>query len=327
MFSMSSFRKIGFGVLLAMVVALCPNIAGAGDTLLIGSGGVAGMYYPAAGAVASLVARKNQDTGLRIAVVPSLRASMDNVEGVASGGLNLGMVQSDVLHYAVNGTGPFAKAGANPHLRSLFTLYSEVFTVVARNDSGIESFKDLAGKRISMGSPGASYRATMEMLMREYGWDTSVLTPVENLSPEQGADALGAGTIDAFVYMIGHPYAVVGDAVKNTSSHIVPISGPEVDSLLAKHPYYPAAVIPAGTYPGLSVDSPTFGPKAVVTVSADMSEETAYLIVKTVFENFDEFKRMYPAFAALNKQDMLVGTSAPLHEGAMRYYREIGLVK
>ena len=105
------------------------------------------------------------------------------------------------------------------------------------------------------------------------------------------------------------------------------LTGPEVQALIDGAAYYASAVIPAGTYTGQKKDVTTFGVKATVVTSADVSDELVYLVVKAVMENFDDFKKQHPAFASLKKEDMIAaGLSAPLHPGAIKYYKEAGLM-
>jgi TRAP transporter solute receptor, TAXI family len=301
-------------------------VAAEQQPLIIGAGGVSGAYYPAGGAVASLVNRNSGTSGIRLAVEPSLRASLDNVLGILTGNLAMGMVQSDVQSLAVNRQGPFAQSAGTGKLRVLFSLYSEAFTVVVGKDSGIKAFSDLKGKRVAMGTPGASYWTTAELFMREYGWTTDDVHTVQDISADGMGKALCAGQVDAFIYAIGHPYAMIQDAVSQCGASIISLDGKERAAFMEKYAYYPAAVIPAGMYAPESHAVQTFGPQATLMASSNMPDDTAYFIVKTVFENFDAFKRMVPVFSELRKEDMVKGGSAPLHPGALRYFKEAGLL-
>jgi TRAP transporter TAXI family solute receptor len=316
-----------------LVLAFMGGFAGGGTAhaapeklLVIGSGGVAGAYYPAAGAVASLINRNSGDSGLRVAVAPSPRASLDNVNGLLAGNLQLGLVQSDIQSQAINGLGSFANAQGTDRLRALFSLYSEAFTVVAARDSGITRFAELKGRRIAMGNPGASYRVTAEMFMREFGWSAADVRAAQDIAPEDMGQALCGGRADAFIYTIGHPYGMIRQAVSECGARIVSLEGPELQAFMDGHACYPPAEIPAGMYGAGNPRARTFGPKAVLTATSELSEDDAYFIVKTVVENFDAFKKMLPVFSGLTREEMAKGHSVPLHPGAARYFREAGSI-
>lgn len=308
------------------VMDFLPSKAAGNDILLLGSGGVSGHYYFVGGVVASFVNRAGADAGIRCAVVPSARASGENVAGLISGVLDLGLVQSDVQYNAYERKGSYKDSGDSGKLRALFSLYSEAFTVVTRADTGIRSFQDLKGKRVSIGSPGASYRIISDLLMNEYGWTDDSVSHVDGLSPDSAIAALFDRKVDVFVYVIGHPYGALIDAAKGREFRLIPVDGPEAKFLMDKYPFYLPAVITGGIYPGTEAVK-SFGPKATLMTTDKMPEETAYRIVKAVFENLEDFKKTNPVLAGLDKEEMVAGNTAPLHPGALRYYKEAGLVK
>lgn len=302
--------------------------AGAEKVLVLGGGGITGHYYLAGGAIAGVVNRYAGEVGgekLRVAVNPSPRASGENVEGVASGTFNLGLVQSDVQAFAYGGTGAYEKTGPQKGLRALFSLYSEVFTVVTK-DADIRSFADLAGRRVSMGNPGASYRTLAEMLMGEYKMAPNSIEAVENMSPADAVQAVANGQLDAMIYVIGHPFEqLVGASA--SGARILPVEGKESQALMAKHPYYIPATIPTNAYKGMTDEVRSFGPVATLVANEKMSDDAAYAIVKAVFENLEELKKSHPILAPLTKEGMIAGNTAPLHNGALRYYKEAGLIR
>ncbi len=300
--------------------------AHADEFITIGTGGITGVYYPVGGAICRLVNKDRKATGLRC-TVESTGASVFNVNAIGAGDLTLGIVQSDIQSYAYNGTEQFAANGGNKKLRVLFSLYAEAFTLVARDDAKINSFKDLAGKRVNLGDPGSGNRGTMELLMKEYNWTPKTFALATDLKPAEMAGALCDDKIDAYVYVVGHPNASIKEASTTCSSHVVPVTGPEVDAFLKKYTFYPKATIPGGMYKGTDANVETFGPRATIMASADLSDESAYQIVKAVFSNLDEFKKLHPALEKLTAEEMLTGNSAPFHPGAIRYFKEAGLMK
>jgi TRAP transporter TAXI family solute receptor len=296
--------------------------------ITLGTGGITGVYYPVGGAICRLVGKERKTHGFRC-TVESTGASVYNVNALRIGDLDMGIAQSDTQHYAVTGTGSeqFIKAGPDPKLRALFSLHAEAFTVVARDDAKIGVFTDLAGKRMNVGDPGSGNRSTLELLMKEYNWTNAIFSLAADLKPAEMAGALCDNKIDAYVYVVGHPNGSIKEASTTCKSHLVPVTGPEVDAFLKKYPFYPEAAIPGGMYTGTPDAVKTFGPRATLVTSADLPEEAAYQVVKAVFSNLEEFKKLHPALESLTPQEMLLGNSAPFHPGALRYFKEAGLVR
>jgi TRAP transporter TAXI family solute receptor len=210
-------------------------------------------------------------------------------------------------------------------LRAVFSVHPEPFTVVARADSGIETFADLKGKRVNVGNPGSGQLATMQVVMDRLGWTMSDFALASELKPAEQSAALGDNKVDAIIYTVGHPNGSIQEATSTVEAKLIPVTGPEIDALVADNPYYAKATIPGAMYAGTDGDVETFGVKATFVTSADVDDETVYQVVKAVFDNFDRFKGLHPAFANLKEEDMITqGLSAPLHPGAEKYYQERG---
>ncbi len=314
---------LGLGAVLAL-----PGFesAQAEEFVTIGTGGITGVYYPVGGAICRLVNKGRKEHGVRC-TVESTGASVFNVNAIRSGDLSMGIVQSDTQYHAYNGGEQFEKAGPDKNLRALFSLQSEAFTLVARDDAKIKSFDDLPGKRMNLGDPGSGNRNTLELLMKEYGWTPATYKLATDLKPAEMAGALCDNKIDAYVYVVGHPNGSIKEAATTCNSHVVPVSGPKVETFMKKFPFYPEAVIPGGMYKGTDKDVQTFGPRATLLTSANLPDETAYQITKAVFANLEEFKKLHPALASLTPQEMLEGNSVPYHPGAVKYFKEAGLMK
>lgn len=294
--------------------------------ITIGTGGVTGVYYPTGGAICRMMARTRGDHGIRCGA-ESTGGSVFNVNAVRNGELEFGVAQSDVQFNAYNGTDKFKEQGANPKLRSVFSIHPEPFTVVARKDANIKTFEDLKGKRVNVGNPGSGQRATMEVLMNQMGWTMDDFALVSELQANEQSQALCDNNIDAMVYTVGHPNGSIKEATTACDSVIVTVDNGAVDALVAGKPFYRKAVIPGGMYRGTDADTNTFGVGATLITSADVPDEVVYALTKSVFENIDQFRSLHPAFANLDPKQMAKdGLSAPLHPGAEKYYREAGLL-
>ncbi|MEE4137389.1 MAG: TAXI family TRAP transporter solute-binding subunit, partial [Desulforhopalus sp.] len=321
--------KLAVTMMSCCVLALtaAPAYLQANQTFVtIGTGGVTGVYYPTGGAICRLVNKDRKTHGIRC-TVESTGGSVYNVNAIAGGELDLGVVQSDVQFNAYNGTEGFADTGANKDLRAVFSIHPEPFTVVARADSGISKIQDFVGKRINIGNPGSGQRATMDVVMEKFGWTTADLRLASELKAAEQSAALCDNKVDAIVYVVGHPNGSIQEATTACDSKVIAVEGAEIDALIAERPYYRKATIPGGMYRGSEEDVTTFGVGATFVSSAAVSEDVIYNVVKAVFENFDEFQKLHPAFANLKKEEMVKdGLSAPLHDGAVKYFKEAGLL-
>jgi hypothetical protein len=293
----------------------------------IGTGGVTGVYYPAGGAICRLVNKDRAKHGIRCSV-ESTGGSVFNVNTIRAGELDLGVAQSDVHFNAARGVAQFQKDGAFRELRAVMALHPEPVTVVARKEANAKSFSDFKGKRFNVGNPGSGTRASLEELIAAMGWKLSDFALASELKADEHGPALCDGKIDGFFYLVGHPSANIQDPTTVCGAKLVPVTGPAVDKLVKQHPYYAHATIPGGMYPGNPQDTKTYGVLATVVSSSKVPADTVYAVVKAVFDNFDEFKKLHPAFAALKAESMVKdGLSAPLHDGAVRYYKEKRWIK
>jgi TRAP transporter TAXI family solute receptor len=294
--------------------------------MTIGTGGVTGVYYAAGGAICRLVNKDRAKHGIRCSV-ESTGGSVFNVNTIKAGELDLGFAQSDVQYNAFKGQGQF-KDSAYGDLRAVFSVHPEPFTVLARKEANIKSFADFKGKRFNVGNPGSGTRASMEELLTAMGWKQTDFSLASELKADEHGPALCDGKIDGFFYGVGHPSANIQDPTTSCGAKLVSITGPAVDKLVADKPYYAKATIPGGLYPNNPDAATTYGVLATVVASSKAPADTVYNVVKAVFDNFDEFKKLHPALANLKPENMVKdGLSAPLHEGAAKYYKEKGWIK
>ena len=292
----------------------------------VGTGGVTGVYYAAGGAMCRLVNKDRARHGIRCSV-ESTGGSVFNVNTIKAGELDFGFAQSDVQYNAVKGLGQY-KDGAYTDLRAVFAMHPEPFTVLARKEANISSFTDFKGKRFNIGNPGSGTRSSMEELLAAMGWKLSDFALASELKADEHGPALCDAKIDGFFYGVGHPSANIQDPTTTCGAKLVSMTGPVIDKLVADKPYYAKVQIPGGMYPNNPQTTNTYGVLATVVTSAKTPAETVYQVTKAVFDNFEEFKKLHPALANLNPQNMIKdGLSAPLHEGAARYYREKGWMK
>jgi TRAP transporter TAXI family solute receptor len=311
---------------IALVGALSAPIM-ATQYVTIGTGGVTGVYYPTGGAICRLVNKYKKETGIRCSV-ESTGGSVYNLNAIRSGELTMGIAQSDWQYNAYHGTSKFKSKGPFKDLRAVFSVHPEPFTLVVRADSGIKTFKDLLGKRVNIGNPGSGQRGTMEVVMKAMGWKKSDFKLASELKSSEQSKALCDNKIDAMIFTVGHPSGSIKEATTTCDARLVNVTGPVISKLIKDNAYYSKAIIPGGMYRGNPKDITTFGVRATFVTSSKVPENVIYDVVKAVFENFDTFKKLHPAFAHLTKANMIkLGLSAPLHRGAIKYYKEVGLLK
>ncbi|MEP7183265.1 MAG: TAXI family TRAP transporter solute-binding subunit [Betaproteobacteria bacterium] len=326
---MKRFRTISIAAAAAAfaVAALSTPAVAQQKFVTIGTGGVTGVYYAAGGAICRLVNKDRAKHNIRCSV-ESTGGSVFNVNTIKAGELDFGFAQSDVQYNAAKGLSNFKDAGAYGDLRAVFSVHPEPFTVVARKEANIKSFADFKGKRFNVGNPGSGTRASLEELLVALNWKMSDFSLASELKADEHGPAVCDGKIDGFFYGVGHPSANIQDPTTTCGAKLVSVTGPAVDKLIADKPYYAKATIPGGMYPNNPDATTTYGVLATVVTSSKVPPEVVYQVVKAVFDNFDEFKRLHPALGNLDPKHMIVdGNSAPLHEGAARYYREKGWIK
>lgn len=291
--------------------------------ITIGTGGVTGVYYAVGGAVCRLMNKDRAKTGIRCSV-ESTGGSVFNANAIKSGELEFGMAQSDIQYNAVKGEGQF-KDKADPDLRAVFSVHPEPFTVLARKEAGVTKFEDFKGKRFNVGNPGSGTLASMEELLKQMGWTKADFSLAAELKADEQGTALCDNKIDGFFYGVGHPSAAIQDPTTACGAKLVPLTGKAVDELVKAHSYYAVATIPGGMYANNPNPTQTYGVLATMITSSKVPDDVVYALTKAVFDNFDEFKKLHPAFANLDEKKMIKdGLSAPLHPGAVKYYKEKG---
>jgi TRAP transporter TAXI family solute receptor len=317
-------RRRLFAIAAASLALAAPCPLNAASTITIGTAGVMGVYYPLGGAICRMVNVTRKTHKLRCTVEPS-SGSVANIRAVLAKEVDVGIAQSDMQHAAREGEGPF-EGSAQPKLRALFSVYPELLTVIAREDANVRTLADLRGKRVSLGPPGSGTVATMDLVMDAVGLRRGDLKSALELNFLEVSPSLCENKIDAFAVVAGHPNPVFREAAESCKTRIIPVQGAPIDALVRSRPYYAKAEIPAGAYKGTDAAQSTFGTVATVVVSEDMPEEVAYAITKAVLDNFDDFRKLHPALSDLTKAQALKGAAVPFHKGAIRYFKEVGLM-
>ncbi|MEI4473763.1 TAXI family TRAP transporter solute-binding subunit [Frigidibacter sp. MR17.24] len=304
----------------------------------IGTGGTAGTYYPIGGLIANAISNppgsRACDAGGSCGV-PGLVASalasngsVANVNAIAGGTLESAFAQSDVASWAYNGTGIWEGKPAVESLRAIANLYPESIHLVASAASGVKSVADLKGKRVSIDEPGSGTLVDAKIILEGYGLSESDIT-VENLKPDQAADRMRDGAMDAFFFVGGYPAGAIAELASQHEITLVPISCTEAPTICENYTFFAEDTVPGGTYDNVAEDTPTLAVGAQWITSADQPEELIYEITKAMWN--DSTRKLldsgHAKGKAITKENAVKGLGIPLHPGAEKFYKEAGLIK
>ena len=298
------------------------------DFVSIGTGSVTGIYYPTGGAIGQMINRRFAQYRIK-ATVESTSGSVYNINAVLRGDLDFGVAQSDRQYQARNGLAEWADRGPQPELRSIFSVHPESITLVASVASGIRRVHDLRGKRVNLGNIGSGHLQNSRDVLAAAGLAEDDFI-AEHVRALEAPGLLQDGRIDAFFFTVGHPNSSIEESTfGRIKVRLIPIDGQVAEGLVRDHPYYAQALIPHHRYPNAAneQDILTIGVKTTFVTATDTPESVVYAITREVFENLEDFKKLHPAYETLTQISMLQGLSAPLHAGALRYYRQVDLDK
>ena len=318
------------GMLAASLVAgTAGGVAAEKTFITIGTGGPTGVYFVSGNAICRMIhkeAAEGRKEGRKHNIrcsAPSSAGSTYNIAQITEGEFDFGVSQSDWQYHSVNGTSD--KVTHNADLRAVFSVHPEPYQLIAAKGSGITSWMDLKGKKFNMGNPGSGQRATTELLMERYKTPKDFFGLVTEMTSSEHSKALCDGKIDAYGYVVGIPNSGVAVATEGCGAYIVNLDTDVEKGLISEFPFYGPVNIPKGAYTSTTEPVTTFGGYATIVTSAKVSEDVVYEVVRAVFENLDDFKALHPAYAILTPEGMIKnGLSAPLHPGAVKYYKEKG---
>ncbi|WP_421305609.1 TAXI family TRAP transporter solute-binding subunit [Aeromonas veronii] len=300
--------------LLLSLCALSALLPFGSQALTIGTGPLNGVYYPTGGAICRVLNAGHALHG-DSCTVQSTRGSMANLKALDKGDVQLALVQSDVLHHALHGTGPFSGQGTNNELRSLFRLYQESLTLLAAPNSGITTLADIEGKRVYPGNNGAGEQITSQALMAAMGWQPGQFAAYQLKSDSEPLEGLCDGSLDAAFVVAGHPSLAVGDLISRCKVRLIPIEGEQIDTLLKQHPYYQRSRIAANLYPGQTTAINNIGMSAELVALAGLPDPIVRTVRDTLQARVKQFSRLHPALSKVTPEQLQAQTELPLHAG------------
>ncbi|WP_142847415.1 TAXI family TRAP transporter solute-binding subunit [Telmatospirillum sp. J64-1] len=293
--------------------------------LVVGGGEVGGYFYSEAGAICRILNKNRDVLGKRCLVEPS-SGTAANVVGLREGNLDLALMQSRGQAYALKGEDAFKELGPFEEMRSLFSLHGEAVVMAVRKDSDIKDGTDLKGKKVNLGRPDSFQRSMAESVLATYNLQHGDLEAVLEIELSQQGQALCEGRMDAAFFTAVHPAAGLQETLNQCEVELVSLTGKPMEAMLSNQAQFSALTIPAETYQGQTEDVVTFGTVATVVATEDMPEDEAYTIVKSVWENLDALADMVPVLGTIHRDRMhRAGLTAPLHPGAEKFFKEVGL--
>ncbi len=310
-------------IVIALALAIPSVYAAKRRYLSIASGWVTGAYYPFAGAVSRVAWKHLKEKNIKV-TAESSGASVANSKLIGNSDTDFALLQNDIASYAFKGEMMFKKPISN--LLGCMTLYPETIQIVARNEANIKSVADLKGKRVSIGPLGSGTTENAKQILAAWGLSEKDLE-AQQLKASQASDYMKDGRLDAYFNTTAAPAAHIIDTHVLVPSHIVPVSGPNVDKLLKKYPFYTLDTIPGGLYKGVDDPVKTIAVMAMMAARADLEEDVVYSVIKAVYEDLDQIKKAHAKFKNLDVKKALEGMSVPLHPGAEKYFKEVGVVK
>jgi len=317
-------------LLLLLVLALVASLAvGCGSSqpkdggkvetkfINIATGGTAGTYYPLGGAIAEIL--NNNIEGVN-ATAESTGASVANVNLLKGGSVQMAFIQNDISYYAANGEEMFKDAKVEG-LQCLATLYPETVQIITLEKTGIKSVADLKGKKVAVGAAGSGVEANARQILAANGITYDDIK-VQYLSFAEAASSLKDGNIDAGFITAGFPTAAIQDISAQHKVVLVPVSDETAAELMKTYPFYTKVTIPANTYQNQSEAVQSVSVKAMLVVTGDMDEKTAYDITKAIYSNLDRIKAAHAVGTFITPESAKDGISIPMHPGAEKYFKE-----
>ncbi|UCH26247.1 MAG: TAXI family TRAP transporter solute-binding subunit [Trueperaceae bacterium] len=305
-----------------LAVLLC-GAALAQTSLSIATGGTGGVYFPTGGAYAELI---NKYIDGYNAVAEVTGASAENAGLISRGDSDIALALADTIFQAYTGTGRFdGSSGLRQlaNLRALGSAYPNAVHLVTLEGSGIETLQDLKGKRVSVGAPGSGTEISAQSILNANGITYDDINE-QRLNFNETADALRDGQIDAGFWSVGPPTSSILSLAEARDIKLISLSDEELQNGLSASPVFTAFMIPGNTYKGQETDVQTIGTPNVIVVAAEMDDELAYNLIKTIFDHVDEVIAVHPSANSTTADFSLSATPIPLHPGALRYYQEIG---
>ncbi len=290
--------------------------------LTMGTGGTAGTYYPFGGALSQVISDKS---GVVSITAQSTGATGENLNLIGNGDIDLALVQNDLAHYAYSGLEIY-KDNKVTNFKAIARLYPELIHIVAQAESGIKTIADFKGKKISVGASGSGNEANCRQIFELFGLTYSDIKPLF-ISYAETTNHFKDRQLDAFVYTTGIPNPSIMDIMTMQDAVFVPIGGVERDNIIKKYPFFAADAIPANSYKGQTEDVPTVAVQCMLVVREDLPEETVYAMTKALFENLDVLQKAHAKGRDVSLEKALNGVTVPVHPGAEKYFKEVGVIK
>lgn len=306
----------------SLLLAAATAFAADAKRLTMATGGTSGVYYPLGGAISQVLSTKS---GGAFSITPQATgASGENMRLTHLGDVDIAILQNDVADSAFKGLAPYKQELNN--VRAIARLYPEYLHVVATQESKVTKLADFKGKKVSVGARGSGNEVNCRQIFEYYGLNYKNIEPIF-LPYGETADQFKDRALDGFVFTIGTPNPAIQDITTAQKVTFVPMQGEEADKIVKAFPYMVKDAIPANTYADQPKAIPTLSVQAMLVVNKNMSDDDAYLLTKTLFENIADVAKAHNKGAEITLEHAADGVTIPFHPGAVRYLKEKGVLK
>jgi TRAP transporter TAXI family solute receptor len=284
-----------------------------------------GVFWPMGEEIAAIW--NDKVTGVTTTAI-NTGGTADNIQKLGFGELQVGFAVSGVVFDAVNGVGEYKVAGPQKELRGLGALHPNVIHILVREGADVKSLVDLKGRAYGPGAERSATEINTREILEVIGLETAAMKNYY-LPYDKTVEAMNEKRLDGATLAAGVGGKAIKDALALGNWNVLPLSQAEVDAVVAKYPSYFPFTIPADTYAGQKEPILTLAQASILIARADLPDEAAYQFVKALYENLPRLTAKVSAAASITKENALKGISGvvPLHPGAAKYYKEIGIHK
>lgn len=320
-------RAVLIGIFIAVLALTARPSAAAGmdKFIALGTGSTSGTYFPVGKGICELINKGRAEHGVRC-IAYSTGGSVYNIQAITSGELEMGITRSDLAYQSHDGSAGFTAIGPNKDLRAVATLYSMPIAILVRKDANITTFADLKGKRINIGNKGSGKRSVADLIFNIMEWTKDDFSETLEYPTKRMGQAFCDGELDILIEGLGNPAAFYEKMVGECDGKFIIVPGAVVDKIKRKFPYFSSLSIPGEMYTDTPKPIPTFGFKAMLVTRRGVHPDTVYQVARSIFGNFHKFQEKHPSLRLATPKKMAnEGIFIPLHEGALRYYKEHGI--
>lgn len=299
------------------------SLADEKEFIAIGTGNIGGGFYPVGGAIGQILSDNVEGI---VATAQTSLGSRANCNLIGRGEVETAIVCANVANWSYHASEIYADEPPITNLRGIAALYDETLHVVAHKDSEIKSMEDLRGKRVCVGPPNSGDAALAKIVLSFYSLTFDDIEP-QWVDYNEGNQRLCDGQVDVLFFITGFPAAVILDLESKRPIELIPFEREKIDEIVSEFPYFKGGLLPAGGYKG--IDEPILVLKcpSLWICDAELTDDLVYKLTKGLWEHRDLLEEYTTQGKNIRLENALLGMGIPLHPGAEKYYKEMGLME